>query len=65
MMFRKANFKYSISYFVEDDQIADSPYLVLNSIPENERPKKLAFLTEEGVDGKTMNVEHPTSNVEF
>jgi len=52
MMFRKANFKYSTLYFVEDDQIADSPYLVLNSIPENERPKNLAFLAEEGADGK-------------
>jgi len=65
MMFRKANFKYSTLYFVEDDQIADSPYLVLNSIPEGKRPKKLALLAEEGVDGKTRNVEHPTSNVEF
>jgi hypothetical protein len=57
MMFRKAYFKYSTLYFVEDDQIADSPYLVLNSIPENTRPKKLALLAEEGADEKTRNVE--------
>jgi len=52
VMFRKANYKYSTLYFVEDAEIADSPYLVLNSIPENERPKRLALLAEEGADGK-------------
>jgi branched-chain amino acid transport system substrate-binding protein len=52
VMFRKENFKYSTLYFVEDAEIADSPYLVLNSIPENVRPKKLALLSEEGADGK-------------
>ena len=55
VMFRKENFQYSTLYFVEDNEVADSPFLVLNSIPEKERPKKLALLAEEGADGKLFS----------
>lgn len=51
-LWKENNFKWSTLYFFEMTQAASVPFEILNSIPESERPKKLALLNEDSLDGR-------------
>ena len=51
---REQKFKWSTDYFFEGGQATAVPFLVLNSIPEADRPKKLALLAEDSTDGRIL-----------
>lgn len=51
---RPQKFKWSTLYFFELEQGATTPFEVLNSMPANEKPKKLAFLLEDSLDGRNF-----------
>jgi branched-chain amino acid transport system substrate-binding protein len=51
---RQAKFKWSTVFFFELSQVSDNFYEILNSIPVAERPKKLALIMEDSLDGRTQ-----------
>lgn len=52
-VYRTGNFKWSSMFFVhwEDNT---HPYEIMNTIPANERPKRLALLMEDTMDGRGL-----------
>ena len=48
----KENFKWVSAFFADTRDIAPGPFIAFNTIPENKRPKKLALLMEDNVDGQ-------------
>ena len=52
---RQLKAKWSTLYFFELAQGADIPYEVLNSIPQDKRPKKFALLMEDSLDGRNFD----------
>ncbi|PKN25278.1 MAG: hypothetical protein CVU64_20270 [Deltaproteobacteria bacterium HGW-Deltaproteobacteria-21] len=51
---REQKFKWSTDYFFVTSQAAEVPFLVLNSLPAAERPKKMALLAEDSTDGRGL-----------
>ena len=52
--FIEHHFKYCTMYFFDPATSGVMPFDVFNSVPENERPKRLALMMEDSFDGKTM-----------
>jgi len=48
------NFKWSTLFFFDIMQSAAVPYQVINSMPKEDRPKKLAILMEDTIDGRAF-----------
>lgn len=51
---REQKFKWSTDYFFEGAQATAVPFQVLDTIPQAERPKKLALLAEDSTDGRIL-----------
>jgi branched-chain amino acid transport system substrate-binding protein len=51
---QEQKFKWSTLYFFETPQAGEVPFLVLNTVPAAERPKKLALLMEDTTDGRAF-----------
>lgn len=51
---QEQKFKWSTLYFFDTSQAGEVPFLVLNSVPAAERPKKLALLMEDTTDGRAF-----------
>ncbi|MBE9573460.1 MAG: amino acid ABC transporter substrate-binding protein [Proteobacteria bacterium] len=47
-------FQWSTLFFFELEQACSVPYEVMNTIPENERPKKLGLVMEDTFDGRAF-----------
>jgi branched-chain amino acid transport system substrate-binding protein len=54
IQWRPQKFKWSTLYFFELQQGSDTPFEILTSIPAAERPKKLALLLEDSLDGRNF-----------
>jgi branched-chain amino acid transport system substrate-binding protein len=52
--FLPQNFKWCTMYFFDPGQGATMTFEVWNTLPEDQRPKKLAVISEDSVDGKTI-----------
>jgi branched-chain amino acid transport system substrate-binding protein len=51
---RQQNFKWSTLYFFETARAGEVPFQVLDTIPAGQRPKKLALLMEDSLDGRAF-----------
>jgi len=47
-------FKWSTDYFFDGAQATSVPFQILDTIPEAEKPKKLALLAEDSTDGRIL-----------
>jgi branched-chain amino acid transport system substrate-binding protein len=47
-------FKWSTDYFFDGAQATSVPFQILDTIPEAERPRRLALLAEDSTDGRTL-----------
>jgi branched-chain amino acid transport system substrate-binding protein len=47
-------FQWSTLFFFDLEQACSVPYEVMNTMPENERPKKLALIMEDTFDGRAF-----------
>jgi len=45
-------FQWSTLFFFDLGQASDVPFQILNTVPEGERPKRLALLMEDSLDGR-------------
>ena len=52
--FVEHNFKYCTMYFFNPASSGNMPFEIFNSVPEDQRPKRLALFMEDSFDGKTM-----------
>lgn len=52
VLWRPHKFKWSTLMFFEMHEGAEVPFKVLNTVPEAERPKNIAILTEDTTDGR-------------
>lgn len=52
--FLKHNFQWCTMYFITIESIAAAPYKIWNSLPEDQRPKRLALFVEDSTDGKQI-----------
>ena len=52
--FLKHNFQWCTMYFITIESIAAAPYEIWNSLPEDQRPKRLALFVEDSTDGKQI-----------
>ena len=51
---QEQKFKWSTDYFFDGGQATAVPFQVLDTIPEADRPKKLALLAEDSTDGRIL-----------
>ena len=47
-------FKWSTDYFFDGGQATSVPFQILDTIPEAEKPKRLALLAEDSTDGRIL-----------
>jgi len=51
---QEQKFKWSTDYFFDGGQATSVPFQILDTIPEADRPKKLALLAEDSTDGRIL-----------